>query len=52
MSNADKQAQLEKNVADTRTAFDYAFDAENVAHAAWVKAKDALEDYLKEQDDG
>mgnify|MGYP006092608379 CR=1 FL=1 len=45
-----KQAQLEKNVADTRTAFDYAFDAENVAHAALVKARNELAEYLKEQD--
>ena len=52
MSNADKQAQLEKNVADTKTAFDYAFDAENVAHAALVKARDELAEYLKEQDNG
>ena len=47
-----KQAQLEKNVADTKTAFDYAFDAENVAHAALVKARDELGEYLKEQDNG
>ena len=45
-----RQAQLEKNVADTKTAFDYAFDAENVAHAALIKARDELGEYLKEQD--
>ena len=46
-----KQAQLEKNVAGTKTAFDYAFDAENVAHAALVKARLDLSNYLKEQQD-
>ena len=45
-----KQAQLEKNVADTKTALAYAFDAENVAHAAYAKARDELAEYLKEQD--
>ena len=45
-----KQAQLEKNVADTKTAFDYAFDTENVAHYLLVKARDELAEYLKEQD--
>ena len=45
-----KQAQLEKNVADTKTSFDYAFDAENIAHYLMVKARDELAEYLKEQD--
>lgn len=43
--------RLEKNIADTKTAFDYAFDAENVTYAALVKARLELEDYLKEQQD-
>ena len=43
--------RLEKNIANTKTAFDYAFDAENVTYAALVKARLELEDYLKEQQD-
>ena len=50
MTELTELEELEKNVADTKTAFDYAFDAENVAHAAWVKARDELAEYLKEQD--
>ena len=50
MTDKTKLERLQKNIADTKTAFDYAFDAENVAHAAWVKARDELAEYLKEQD--
>ena len=46
-----KQAQLEKNVADTKTAFDYASNVSIRTHAALVKARDELAEYLKEQQD-
>ena len=62
-----KREQLEKNVVDTKAAFDVAVDAtddawgddaawdaaedaEAAAWDAWVKAKQELAEYLKEQD--
>ena len=36
----------------TADAWDYAADAEDVAWDAWVKAKQELRNYLKEQDNG
>ena len=50
MNELTELERLEKNVADTKTAFDYAFDTENVAHYLLVKARDELAEYLKEQD--
>ena len=50
MNKQTKLERLQKNIADTKTAFDYAFDAENVTYAALVKARLELEEYLKEQD--
>ena len=57
-----KQERLEKNVVDTKAAYDVAFAAavdawgaadatEDAAWDALVKAKLELAEYLKEQDD-
>ena len=57
----NKKEQLEKAVVDADAAWDdaawdaadawdYTADAEDAAWDAWVKAKQELEDYLKEQD--
>ena len=46
-----KREQLEKNVVDTKAAFDAAyFDAAAAAWTVYRKALQELEDYLKEQD--
>ena len=46
-----KQAQLEKNVADTKTAFDYAYDVAEADKFLVDQAEKALAEYLKEQQD-
>ena len=52
MNNADKLKQSQKSVVDTKAAVskatDWAYAVEAVP--AYAKARDALEDYLKEQD--
>ena len=45
-----KLERLEKSAVDTKAAFDAAYAAEAAAWDAWVKAKQELEDYPKEQD--
>ena len=48
MPELTKLEQLEKDVLDTKAAFEAAYD-DAIAHVAWVMAKLELREHLKKQ---